>query len=246
MDDAVGKALGILQLLAESDEAVRVSDVAAALGVAVSTAHRTLNQLRERGFVEQDPASRRYRLGPAVDGLRRLANPHGYLVEVAHPSLVQLSSEVNETVNLVVLDGPDACFVDGVEGNEALRIATRTGALLPAYSAAGGKVLLAALDRGALARLYPDGLERVTPQTLADLPSLEAELASVRRLGYALNLGEHLAEVHALAVPVRRGECRDAVAAVTVAAPATRWDRCRLVRIVPRLQTIARQIARRL
>ena len=82
-DDAVGKALAILSLLAASDEAVRVSDVSADLGIAVSTAHRTLNQLRAKGFVDQDPGSRRYRLGPAVDELRRRANPHGYLVEVA-------------------------------------------------------------------------------------------------------------------------------------------------------------------
>jgi len=54
------------------------------------------------------------------------------LVAAGHPHLARLGAELDETVNLVVLDGAEALFVDGVQGRQSLRVATRTGVRLPA------------------------------------------------------------------------------------------------------------------
>jgi DNA-binding IclR family transcriptional regulator len=164
-------------------------------------------------------------------------------VAVGHPYLVQLCAELGETVNLVVLDGADALFVDGVQSRQPVRVATRTGARLPAYATAGGKVLLAPMPYAIVRSLYPEELRRVTRYTLPDLQTLEGELAQVRERGYALNLGEHLTEVYAIGVPVNGHRGRP-IAAVTVAGPATRWNRRRLKALAPRVATVAAEITR--
>jgi DNA-binding IclR family transcriptional regulator len=243
-NDSVSKSLRILQLLA-CHESMRVTELSRELDVAASTAHRLLNIMRSHDFVEQDMDSPRYRLGPAALKLGRPARGHPSLLPVSHPHLVRLSAELDETVNLVVLDGPDALFLDGVQSRQAVRVATRTGARLPAYATAGGKVLLAHLPYQSLCSLYPGELRRVTMHTLPDMRALQQELQKVRERGYALNLSEHLAEVYAIGVPVLGDDGRP-VAAVTVAGPVTRWNRRTLRALAPRVAETAAVITRAL
>jgi DNA-binding IclR family transcriptional regulator len=134
-------------------------------------------------------------LGAAARMLARQTRDDQHLVAVGHPHLARLCARLDETVNLVVLDGAEALFVDGIQSGQPLRVGTRTGARLPAYATAGGKVLLAQLPRARLRDFYPAELHRVTRYTLPDRESLDGELEQVRECGYALNLGEHLVEV---------------------------------------------------
>jgi DNA-binding IclR family transcriptional regulator len=239
-NDTVTKSLRTLLLLA-SHESMRVTDLSRELDVAVSTAHRLLNIMRAHDFVEQDPDTRRYRLGPAAIKLGRHAPGGQNLTAVGHPHLMRLCAQLNETVNLVVLDGAEALFVDGVESRQPVRVATRTGARLPAYATAGGKVLLAHLPFAIVRTLYAGRLTRVTRHTLPDLEALGRELEQVRECGYALNLGEHLAEVYAIGVPINGYRDRP-IAALTIAGPGSRWDRERLTALSTRLAAEALEI----
>jgi DNA-binding IclR family transcriptional regulator len=236
-NDAVSKSLRTLLVLA-AHESLGVTELSKELDVAVSTAHRLLNIMRAQDFVEQDLDSRRYRLGPAAHKLDRQTRGNQSLVAAGHAYLGQLRAVLNETVNLIVLDGAEALFVHGAQSRQPLRVATRTGARLPAYATAGGKVLLAHMPLAIVRAYYPEELRRVTRHTLAGRPALERELDQVRELGYALNLGEHLAEVCAIGVPVN-GEHGRPVAALTVAAPRTRWNRKRLTALAPTLTSAA-------
>ncbi|HVC24299.1 MAG TPA: IclR family transcriptional regulator [Acidimicrobiales bacterium] len=239
-NDSVSKCLRTLLLLA-SRESIGVSDLSRELDLAVSTAHRLLNILRIHEFAEQDPRTRRYLLGPAALSLGRLARGDHNLLSVSWPHLEQFCAEIDETINLVVLDGPDALFVDGIEARQPLRVATRKGARVPAYAAAGGKVLLAQLPRASVRARYASGLTRITERSIPDLGALEVELDAVRLCGYALNIGEHLSEVNAIAVAIE-GVGGRPIAALTVAAPSTRWGRDRLERLAPQLHDVASRI----
>jgi DNA-binding IclR family transcriptional regulator len=243
-NDSVSKALRVLQLLA-CHESMRVTELSRELDVAVSTAHRLVNIMRNQDFVEQDADSPRYRLGPAALKLGRQTRAHPNLAAVSHPHLVQLCADLDETVNLVILDGPDALFLDGVQSRQPLRVATRTGARLPAYATAAGKVLLAQLPYQSLCALYPHELRRVTRYTLPGLEALRQELQKVRERGYALNLGEHLTEVYAIGVPVN-GDHGRPIAALTLAGPVTRWNRRGLKALAPKLTEAAAAITQAL
>ena len=185
--ESVDNALRVLLLLVERDR-VRVSDIAGELGIALSTAHRLLSTLRQRGFVEQG-RDRSYVRGPAfahLAGQRQLARP---VQDVALPHLERLRDQVHETSHLSVLDGSDMRFLASVESDQVLRVGSRVGTRLPAHRTSGGKALLAALTPEELSgRFPPHGLSTLVPSE-DDLDRLRRELVTVARRGYGVNRG---------------------------------------------------------
>lgn len=163
-----------------------------------------------------------------------------YLREVSEPHLKALTGRINETANLLILQGPTVRFIAGFESNQQVRTHVLTGTLLPAYATSGGKILLADLSRDALRALYPSGLRKLTPKT-RNFTQLVEELSLVMIRGYAVNQNESDPALSAVAVPLK-----DAVgltiAAVAVSAPSVRLPRERVREIVIELRECAAQI----
>ena len=226
--ESVDNALRILQMLRDSGQ-VRVSDVAAELGIARSTAHRLLAMLVYRDFAVQSE-DRSYRPGPAIAAEPLRGEPTQRLRQVMRPHMEALCDQVAETINLVVRLGTQTRFLHTVESARVLRVGDRQGTILPAWKTSGGKVLLAelpdaqltALLRGASGR-PPEGM------TAAERRSLVTQLRLVRDQGYAENIEESESGVCAIGVCVR-DRLGDPVAALSVSAPSVRYtpDRSRV------------------
>lgn len=236
---AAGNALRTVALLHESGE-LRVAQVADHLEVARSTAHRLLAMLVFHGFAEQD-RRKMYVPGPALRAISGSAPPPD-LTTMARPHLQALAEAVRETTHLIVLEGNGARFLDGIEGPQALRVSFRTGTLLPAHVTSGGKALLAELPLERLNALYPGGLPSRGAGAPADWGRLRKELATAKRLGYALNLQESERGVSAVGACVR-DRSGQAVAAIAVAAPSARCPRPRLTELARPLLSTAAEIS---
>jgi IclR family acetate operon transcriptional repressor len=226
---SVDSALRLLLLLREYPR-LRVSDVSEHLGVARSTAHRLLAMLVTHGFVTRDPQTRLYSAGDALL-LLGLSAVHNYDIRTnARPHLERLAAEVHETVHLLVMNGTDSFFVDGVETDQVVRVGSRIGVSFPAHTTSGGKALLAELSTTQLRKLYPrQRLKTVSPSGLKSRTALEAELEEIRTKGYALNLGETEEDIGAVAAVIRRAATGEPVGALAIAAPLSRTDRDTLV-----------------
>lgn len=150
--ESVDNALRMIQMLRDEGD-LRIKDVAAALDVAPSTAHRLMAMLIYRGFAMQDD-SRRYVAGPALGARAIGASWTRTMRQLMQPSLELLCSRLNETVNLMVRIGVSTRFLTTVEATSALRVGDRGGAVIPARLASGGKALLAHEPIELLERLY--------------------------------------------------------------------------------------------
>lgn len=241
---SVANALRALLLLNEFGE-LRIVDLSVRLGLAKSSAHRMLATLRSFGFVMQDEESRAYRVGPAFFDVAMTQSPDQRIIAAARRELESLAARTRETVNLLVLRGPDAFFLDGIEGTQTVRVAPRTGDRIPAYSTAAGKLLLAEHTPDEVYRLYPNGLQRLTPKTHSSPHDLVQELREIRRQGYAINIDESLDGVSAIAMKLMdfRGQ---AVAAVTVSVPSSRFDDEALPALIEPLRAAAQAISHQL
>jgi len=219
--ESVDNALRILQLLRDSGQ-IRVSEVAAELGIARSTAHRLLAMLVYRDFAVQ-AEDRSYRPGPAVSAEPLRAEPTQRLRQVLRPHMEALCGQVNETINLVVLLGTQTRFLHTVESRQVLRVGNRQGTILPAWQTSGGKALLAELSDAQLTALLrttngrpPEGM------TAAGRRSLVNELRLVRDRGYAENFEESESGVCAIGLCLKDNSGTP-VAALSVSAPAVRY-----------------------
>lgn len=195
-----------------------VSDVAAELGVGVSTAHRLLATLVAEGFVRQS-ADRKYELGGEMLGS---ASAIEHCAEVAAPVMRRLRDASGETVHLSIIRGDETFFLTAVESNAVVRVMTRVGEKPPAHSTAAGKVLLASLSRESFEDLYKaTTLGRETEFTIEDREAFWAELQEVAAAGFATNRAESEIDMCAIAVPLHRPEGAP-LCALSLAAPLSR------------------------
>jgi IclR family transcriptional regulator, acetate operon repressor len=219
--ESVDNALRILQMLRDSGQ-VRVSEAAAELGIARSTAHRLLAMLVYRDFAVQ-AEDRSYRPGPAVSAEPLRGEPAQRLRQVMRPHMQALCDQVAETINLVVRLGTQTRFLHTVESARVLRVGDRQGTILPAWKTSGGKALLAELPDAQLTALLrgsngrpPEGM------TAAERRALVSQLRLVRDQGYAENIEESESGVCAIGLCVR-DKAGDPVAALSVSAPSVRY-----------------------
>ncbi|MDR2983679.1 MAG: IclR family transcriptional regulator [Nocardiopsaceae bacterium] len=239
---SVDKALRLLMLFREQTR-VRLSDASEHLGVAHSTAHRLLAMLAYYGFIRQEQDSRAYVAGPALVEIGLAAIRQMDIRLHARPVLEDLAASFAETAHLAVLEGAKVRYLDAVESSRALRVASRTGAALPANCTASGKAMLAALPESEVTAMFTaQELPALTKQSVTSLASLLAELRETRERGYALNIEESEDGVASVAVPVS-GRKDAPVAALVVSAPVTRLDAASAERIATRLRDDAERLS---
>lgn len=232
---SVDNALQIL-LMFKGQGRLRVSDVASKLGVATSTAHRLLAMLTYRDFVRQENGLRTYVPGPALLEIGFSAIRDMDIRVHARPVLTDLAAKVNETVHLAQLEGRFVRYLMAAECNNPLRVADRTGQLLPAHLSATGKAMLAELSTSELDKLYSQSNENES----IDLEGLRIELDRVRERGYATNV-RSAGEIISFATAVRD---RDGItiAAINASAPATRMSAKGQLEVVRQLHSAAARL----
>ena len=188
--ESVDRTLRVLTHLA-AHRVLKLSEIREHLGVGQSTAHRLMSMLVYRGFAVQDPETRAYRPGLALAGFAAAAADSVDLGSLARPPLEWLARETGETVHLGALSGTAVRYLDVIESPSPLRVTGRVGSLSPAHATSLGKAMLATHDDDRVRQLYAGSdLRAQTAATVTDLDGLLAELARVRRRGWARNRGE--------------------------------------------------------
>lgn len=232
------RAAVMLQL----EGALTLSQVAERLGVARSTAHRLLQTLVYRDFAVQDD-HRLYHPGPVLELAAHSQSRTSRLRTVALPHLRRLVDELGESANLTIRTGDTTRFIASVECTQALRVGSREGMGFPAHRTTAGLVLLAALDPTEVDALYAPERYAERPDERPDPGKLRAELARVRRAGFAVNNGRSERGVVAVGVPVA-GPDGTPLAGLSVSMPSIRYDRGRLPALVATLRRTARALER--
>jgi len=241
---SVTRALRALEMIAEAGE-LGVTELGRRLGVHKATASRLAATLAERGLVERDPITDKYRLGFALIHLAGAAMAGLDLVSTSRPVLEDLAEQTHETVNLGVLSGDDLVCIDQVTGTRSIVSVSWVGKRTPVHCTSNGKVLLAFMEERERTRLLARPLERRTPRTIIDPDALRAQLQEVRVRGYAQTMEELEEGLNAVAAPVRQGN-GEVVAALNVSGPAFRMRPVDLPRIASVTIEAANAASRRL
>ncbi len=225
---AILRALDVLAAFTSGQPTLSLMEVSAAVGLNASTTFRVLATLQSRGYVEQDAATGRYRIGVACLSPCSVFLSHLNLQERIRPLLVQLRDATRETVHLSILDHHtmEVIYLEKLEGLEPVGpMRSRIGGRAEAHCTGVGKILLAHHDPEAVRAFFGEhGITRHTPRTVPTLAALMEELAAARQRGYALDNAEHEEGVMCVAVPVWNHLNR-VQAAVSVSGTVERMSR---------------------
>jgi len=241
---SVDRAATILEILARDGEA-GVTEVARELGVHKSTASRLLAALDRRELVTQDTARGKFRLGAGIVRLAGAASRRLDVVQESRPVCRALAQEVGETVNLAIMSGRDALYLDQVAGPAALSPHNWAGQRIPLHATSDGKVLLAYLPEAALAECLTPPLARFTDRTVTAADDFRRLLAEVRRQDYATAVEELEAGLTAVAAPVRNAE-GSVFASISASGPSFRIPADRIPALAVAVRRAAAEVSRRL
>ncbi len=223
---AVARAFALLEELAAQEEA-GLADLARRVGLHPSTAHRLLASLIDCGYAGQSRVTGRYRLSRKVlqlaTGSRAL---DAHLRTVARPHLEAIRTEVDETTNLVALEGMSAVYLEQAESRRAVRLFAEPGRRVPAHASGAGKAMLAFQDSAVLEPVYGGApWEQLTTGTITSATALREELQRIRGRGYAVDDEEYEEGVSCVGAPVFDAGGH-VCAAISVSAPSARLARC--------------------
>ena len=200
----LARGLDILELFAVDGPELSQKEISEALTVPMPTVHRLVAVLTERGWLDRDPVTRRLRLGLGMARLTPALLGGLQLPEVARPHLSRLASELQETVNAAVLQGPEIVYVLSEAADRLLTSRATVGMRLPAHCTALGKCLLSQLPSDAArAALRDEPYERRTDRTLTRWSDLASDLTAIGHAGVSVSEEEYEVGLVSIAVPVR-------------------------------------------
>jgi DNA-binding IclR family transcriptional regulator len=215
----LGKAVAILDLVAQAAAPMRFSDIMVATGEPRGTLHRRLRQMLEEGLLETG-SDGRYRLGLRLMQLASQAWSRNDVRTVARPHLEALRERVGETVHFGVLTGAEIAYLDKVEAMQNVRMHSRVGAVSPVHCTGIGKAALARLSDSQLAQILPQiRFRQYTPTTVRNADELLAAVRDARQTGFAYDLEEHEPGICCIAVGIA---VDDKAGGVSITAPAYR------------------------
>lgn len=231
---SIGRALEVLERVADAPEPLGLSAVAATCGLPLSTTHRVVRSLTAGGYLHQD-RDRRYRLGPRLIALGGAAlGPLDAGVAGVAGWLDRLVAATGETASAASLCGDTVVFLAQASSPHAMRTATRAHHTAMPHCSAVGKALLSMLADDDVAALADrTGLPRHTDRTVTTVEQLLADVRRVRSLGHAVDDEEGEAGARCVAVPVPHAPLP---LAVSVSGPAARLTR-------ERVPAVARELA---
>lgn len=242
---SLDRALNILEVLGNNPKGLGVTDLSHEVDLHKSTVHRLLMTLAQRGYVEQDKETDKYKLGIKIVELSSKILSNMELRNVARPFLEELMEIANEVVHLCVLREGEIVYIDKVEF-PSIRMYSQVGRRAPVHCTGVGKAILAYLPQDKVINiLKTKGMPAKTPNTITNLTDMLSHLQEIRQLGYAVDEIEHELGIRCIAAPIfdHTGEV---MASISIAGPESRLTKERVPKLAPIVKDFAFKISQRL
>jgi len=220
---SVSHALDVLEQFTGEHDELGVTELSKRLKLHKNNVFRLLATLESRGYIEQNKATENYRLGIRCLQLGQTYVAQMGLLRQARPIIESLAHKSRETAFVAVLRRTTAVPLDAVEADQPIRVTSCVGHILPLHCTAAGKVLLAFVSDADVREALTEGLTRFTDRTIVDRSALQQQLRKVGEQGYAVEIGEHIDDVHSVAVPIR-DYTRNVVGSLALSGPAYRMN----------------------
>ena len=217
---SVNRAVTVMELLSRRGWS-GVTEVAKELEINKSTAYRLLTTLRDRGLVEQDAATEKYRLGFGLVTLASSVTADLDVARCSRPVCDRLAQQTRETVTVAVLEGDDAVILYQSNSRSLALSVDWSGMHTPLHATAAGKIFLHYMPEDQRRRMLKRSLQSFTENTIVDPKALREDIRRDHGRDYWHTIEELELGLNAIAAPVRCAE-GVVVAAVSVSGPAFR------------------------
>jgi IclR family transcriptional regulator, KDG regulon repressor len=202
-DGTVGKALSVLDLVADFGRPVRFSEILENSNQPKATLYRFLQTLTNQRLLSYEAERQTYSLGMRLVGLAHLAWKQSSLAPIARPFLDKLSAATGETIHLAQLDNGQVLYVDKCNAKNPVDMYSQAGKVGPGYCTGVGKAIMAFLPKEKQERaLRQQAYFQFTEKTHLNAATLRDELDVIAETGFSYDREEHEAGIICIAVPI--------------------------------------------
>lgn len=242
-NQSLARGLAILQAFDEITPEAGVREISRRLNLDRSTVFRLIRTLVDAGFLEQNPVTQKYRIGPRTFEVGQRYTNSGPLYDIAARQMRELHEQQGIDVYLAVRLETVVLYLSAIEGDDVVfrAIAGTRGHL---HSTSLGKILLAS-ESPEVARniISTISLPQLTKRTKSSRRALSSEIAKVRRQGYAVSDGENLAGVFSVAAPIRN-PYGQVVAAISGSYSRDKMSATRLKKMIAAVRRCADSVSK--
>ena len=241
-DGTVGKALEVLDAVAEFGKPVRFSDLLENSPYPKATLYRFLQTLTNQNMLSYNEQLGTYSLGVRLMRLAHGAWSNATLAPIARAFIQDLAEQTSETIHLAQLDNGQVLFVDKIRKNARFDTLARIGQVAPTYCTGVGKAMLAFLAPKRLEIvLQQQSFYQYTPTTHTRRDSLIKELDMIRETSIAFDREEHEQGIASIATPILSANGR-VLGAISIATSTMYSGPTELEKFKPSLIETAQKI----
>lgn len=237
------KAISILDLYELEKREFSAQEISRKLDLPLSSVYKYLDFLTKKELLWHKTTSKMYGLGPMITRLGYVLAKDFDLAEVARPHLELLSMSTGETAMLTIIAENQALCLERIEPQRLIKLSLDPGRRLPLNTGASSKILLAFQHDPYISSYFgKQGLVKLTDQSITDPDRLRADLAQIRRDGYAISDSEVDSGARAISLPILDQKNR-AVGGLTIAGPTERVEQLDLNDTIKLLKAHAKDIS---
>jgi len=199
----LARALQILEVFDMERPEWGIRELGRALDINPATVLRLVTTLQHAGYLERNPDTQRYSLGPTVMKLASLYTYQNPLPKAARKIFESYADQFEYNFYLGTLRQYEVVYLAVLDGRGPIQVQMRPGGTIALHTTALGKVLLAFQSDEFIRRfIEQDGLQTFSPRTITNADELWAQIRDIRRQGVAVNNGEHFEDISAVGAPV--------------------------------------------
>ncbi len=236
--NSVNMAMEILNCYDPEKMLLGITELSKKLGVSKSTIHRLVTTMEKQGYLEQDPVSRKYKLGLSILRLSEIIMKNYDIRTIAAPIMQKLRDYTEESVHLNVVSYARRARVciEKYESQHDLRYVIELGQYLPLHLGASGKILLANLDEHYILDILESFSDSEKQRILSDL-----EL--IRSQGYCISYGERIPGASSISYAIKNRSGK-LIAGLTVSGPSMRLTEDKLEEYLELVKNAGADISR--
>lgn len=243
---SVDRTLSILELISDYNEGLGITEISEKIELHKSTVHRLLGTLIYKGYVIQDQKNNKYRLTSKLFELGNKIIEDMDILKASKDYTEALMESLNEVVHVVIRDQYDIVYIDKVEADNNIRMASKVGRRSPLYCTSVGKAILAYVDEEEVLEIWNNSkIEKFTEKTITEYDAFRKELDKIKIQGFAEDDEENEPGVRCIGAPVFNfhGEVEGAI---SISGPAIRVTKDKIDEIAIEVKKYANLISREL
>lgn len=190
---SIERSLDILECFLHNKHGLSLMEIAEKVDLSPSTAHRILNSLLNRHFLERNSENKKFFLGSKIARLGNisLSSIDENFKEMSKIFMIKLRDKYNENASLYILEGESKLCIERVQSSRTLRQIINVGDRVTINKGSVGRVFLTYMEEEERNRII-DKYGNI---------SIE-EIMKTKEKGYAFSNGEREEGLVGIASPV--------------------------------------------